>query len=157
MKQKLLSGLIALFLCLSNVSAGDNLNNIFKKYQKYKGEEIICEQLDLPKELRKAKAGKTSKDINIDELQQSIDMGFRKAQILVCFSLENVFASEPITEVFTSKSAKEFMSDFAHLRKRMLNDTKLTHFTVNKKTCNVDCFLYIDEKPTTEEGYLFLK
>ena len=63
MKQKLLSGLIALFLCLSNVSAGDNLNNIFKKYQKYKGEEIICEQLDLPKELRKAKAGKTSKDI----------------------------------------------------------------------------------------------
>ena len=84
-------------------------------------------------------------------------MGFRKAQILVCFSLENVFASEPITEVFTSKSAKEFMSDFAHLRKRMLNDTKLTHFTVNKKTCNVDCFLYIDEKPTTEEGYLFLK
>ena len=52
MKQKLLSGLIALFLCLSNVSAGDNLNNIFKKYQKYKGEEIICEQLDLPKELR---------------------------------------------------------------------------------------------------------
>lgn len=43
MKQKLLSGLIALFLCLSNVSAGDNLNNIFKKYQKYKGEEIICE------------------------------------------------------------------------------------------------------------------
>lgn len=75
MKQKLLSGLIALFLCLSNVSAGDNLNNIFKKYQKYKGEEIICEQLDLPKELRKAKAGKTSKDINIDELQQSIDMG----------------------------------------------------------------------------------
>ena len=71
MKQKLLSGLIALFLCLSNVSAGDNLNNIFKKYQKYKGEEIICEQLDLPKELRKAKAGKTSKDINIDELQQS--------------------------------------------------------------------------------------
>ena len=35
MKQKLLSGLIALFLCLSNVSAGDNLNKIFKKYQKY--------------------------------------------------------------------------------------------------------------------------
>ena len=67
MKQKLLSGLIALFLCLSNVSAGDNLNNIFKKYQKYKGEEIICEQLDLPKELRKAKAGKTSKDINISQ------------------------------------------------------------------------------------------
>ncbi len=157
MKQKLLSGLIALFLCLSNVSAGDNLNDIFKKYQKYKGEEIICEQMDLPKELRKAKAGKTSKDINIDELQQSIDMGFRKAKILVCFSLENVFASEPITEAFTSKSAKEFMNDFTHLRKRMLNDTKLTHFTVNKKTCNVDCFLYIDEKPTTEEGYLFLK
>ena len=157
MKQKLLLGFIALFICLSNVSANDDFNDIFKKYQKCKGEEIVYEQRNLQKELRKAKAGKTSEDVDIDQLQQSIEMGIRKFKILVCFRLGDMIESETIFKSLNSESTNEFIEDFAQLKEKMINDIDLSHIAVNKNNCKVDCFLPISKTSITKEGYLLLK
>lgn len=157
MKQKLLFSFLALFVCIFSVSASDYLNDIFKKYQKCKGEEIVCSKIDLRKELKKAKAGETDDDIDVDQLQQSIDLGFRKMEVLVCFRLGNMFEAKPMFETLNSESTDEFIKDFARIREKMMNDNKLSHIAVNKTNCNVDCFLPVSEATTIKEGYLLLK
>lgn len=157
MKQKLLVGFIALFTCLLNVSASNDLDDIIKKYQNYKGEDIAYQKMDLKQELKNAKAGKASEDVDIEELQKYIEIGFRKMEVLVCFRFEKMIDSKVISEVFKSESTSEFMDDFTQLRETMLNNNKLSHVVVNKQNCNVDCFLLISEASTTKEGYLFIK
>ena len=169
MKKKLLFGLIALFGYLLNATAGDDWDSMFKKYRKGKEQEIVYVQRDIQKELRKAKAGKGSEDIDIDELQRSAKRGIHKAQILICFRLGNMFDMgnivkpesmpdiENITEELNSESTDEFMNDFAQLRENMLNDTSLSHAVLNKNNCNVDLFLPVGETSTIKDAYLFIK